>query len=111
MHIKFFHNLIQVQRFICWHLSKKNHCQTPHTSSPNTTFSQSQSGQGMTEYLLIVALVALSAVVVYRYLGATISNKTAAIALAITEQNTDAADKAANKAATDAANAAAQKNN
>lgn len=36
----------------------------------------SRKGQGMTEYILIVALIALAAIVAFKYFGATLRNKT-----------------------------------
>ena len=67
---------------------------------------RSECGQGMTEYLIIVALIAVSAFGVYRFLGTTISNKTAAIALSIAEQDNSASQDAATAAAKNAAAAA-----
>lgn len=40
----------------------------------------SQRGQGMTEYLIIVALVAVAAIAVYQYFGQVLRAQTAAIA-------------------------------
>jgi Flp pilus assembly pilin Flp len=39
-----------------------------------------QLGQGMTEYIIIVAMVAIAAIAVYQYFGQTVRNQTAAIA-------------------------------
>ena len=39
-----------------------------------------QSGQGMTEYIIIVALVAVAAIAVYQYLGQVLRSQTAAVA-------------------------------
>ncbi|QET02982.1 MULTISPECIES: Flp family type IVb pilin [Cupriavidus] len=39
-----------------------------------------QAGQGMTEYIIIVALIAVSAIGVYAMFGQTIRNQTAALA-------------------------------
>jgi type IV pilus assembly protein PilA len=39
-----------------------------------------QRGQGMTEYIIIVALIAIAAIAVYQYFGQTVRNQTAAIA-------------------------------
>lgn len=62
-----------------------------------------QSGQGMTEYIIIVALIAVAAIAVYQLFGATIRNQTAGIAQEVAGQNgTDAikaAENSANKAA------------
>ena len=40
----------------------------------------SQLGQGMTEYIIIVAMIAIAAIAVYQYFGQTVRNQTAAIA-------------------------------
>ena len=40
----------------------------------------SQSGQGMTEYIIIVALVAVAAIAVFQYFGQVLRSQTAAIA-------------------------------
>lgn len=39
-----------------------------------------QHGQGMTEYIIIVALIAVAAIAVYQLFGNTIRNQTAAMA-------------------------------
>lgn len=39
-----------------------------------------QRGQGMTEYIIIVALIAIAAIAVYQFFGQTVRNQTAAIA-------------------------------
>ena len=46
-----------------------------------------QRGQGMTEYIVIVALVAVAAIGVYSLLGQTIRNQTAGLALEIAGQD------------------------
>ena len=50
-----------------------------------------QRGQGMTEYIVIVALVAVAAIGVYSLLGQTIRNQTAGLALEIAGQDADPA--------------------
>ena len=42
--------------------------------------SRRQRGQGMTEYIIIVALIAVAAIGVYSYFGQTLRNQTSAIA-------------------------------
>jgi type IV pilus assembly protein PilA len=42
--------------------------------------SARQRGQGMTEYVIIVALIAIAAIAVYQFFGNTVRNQTAAIA-------------------------------
>jgi type IV pilus assembly protein PilA len=39
-----------------------------------------QGGQGMTEYIIIVALIAIAAIAVYQLFGRTVRSQTAAIA-------------------------------
>ena len=39
-----------------------------------------QRGQGMTEYIIIVAMIAIAAIAVYQYFGQTVRNQTAAMA-------------------------------
>lgn len=67
---------------------------------------RSQRGQGMTEYIIIVALIAIAAIATYQFFGKTVRNQTAAIAneLAGADGTTakDAAKTAADKAATEA---------
>lgn len=42
-----------------------------------------QRGQGMTEYIIIVALIAVAAIAVYQFFGQTIRSQTSGIALEI----------------------------
>lgn len=58
-----------------------------------------QRGQGMTEYIVIVALIAVAAIGVYQLFGATVRNQTAAIALEVAGGNGTAALAAAKSAA------------
>lgn len=44
------------------------------------TIHRSQLGQGMTEYIIVVAMIAIAAIAVYQYFGQTVRNQTAAIA-------------------------------
>lgn len=54
-------------------------------------------GQGMTEYIIIVALIAIAAIGVYNLYGRTVRHQTAGIAAALGGDGTDA--KTANKSA------------
>lgn len=47
----------------------------------------SQHGQGMTEYIIIVALIAVAAIGVYSLLGKTVRNQVAGIAHEVSGQN------------------------
>lgn len=62
-----------------------------------------QRGQGMTEYIVIVALIAIAAIGTYQYFGQTVRNQTAAIANEIAGNDGTAAKTAAQTAATSGA--------
>ncbi|QJD92848.1 pilus assembly protein [Duganella dendranthematis] len=68
--------------------------------------SRQQLGQGMTEYIVIVALIAVAAIAVYQLFGATIRNQTAGIALEVSGKNGSTAITKAGDAATKAETAA-----
>jgi type IV pilus assembly protein PilA len=65
-----------------------------------------QHGQGMTEYIIIVAMIAISAIAVYQYFGQTVRNQTASMAeeLAGQKNTGQAAAKAAAATAATTAN-------
>ena len=46
-----------------------------------------QTGQGMTEYIIIVALIAIAAIGVYKYLGTAVRSQTSAIAKEVSGQD------------------------
>ena len=50
-----------------------------------------QAGQGMTEYLIVVALIAVAAIGVYSLLGQTLRSQTAGLALEISGQDAGSA--------------------
>jgi Flp pilus assembly pilin Flp len=62
-------------------------------------------GQGMTEYIIIVALIAVAAIAVYQLFGQTVRSQMAAITKEVAGQNGSTelsnATAAANKAATE----------
>jgi len=58
-----------------------------------------QSGQGMTEYIIIVALVAVAAIGVYQYFGQVMRSQTAAVAKELAGEDGTAQTKAAKSAA------------
>ena len=70
-----------------------------------------QRGQGMTEYIIIVALIAVAAIAVYQYFGNTVRNQTAAIANEVAGNDGTAARTAASTAATTASTEANTKRN
>ncbi|MCL2913856.1 Flp family type IVb pilin [Shewanella corallii] len=65
-----------------------------------------QKGQGMTEYIIIVALIAVAAIGVYSFFGQTIRNQMAGLSAEVSGQNSqdqiDAAQAAADNGATNA---------
>lgn len=69
------------------------------------SMSHLQRGQGMTEYIIIVALIAIAAIAVYQYFGSTVRNQTAAIAQELAGNDGTAAKT---KAQTDATAGAAK---
>jgi uncharacterized protein (UPF0333 family) len=65
-----------------------------------------QRGQGMTEYIIIVALIAVAAIGVYALFGKTIRNQVAGLAGEVAGTGGAAAVSAAGQAATTAASTA-----
>ncbi|MCQ8876787.1 pilus assembly protein [Pseudoalteromonas shioyasakiensis] len=65
-----------------------------------------QKGQGMTEYIIIVALIAVSAIGVYSFFGKTVRNQVSALASEVSgqdsSQNISDSQTAANAAETNA---------
>ncbi|CAN1526047.1 hypothetical protein MCERE10_02018 [Burkholderiaceae bacterium] len=68
-----------------------------------------QAGQGMTEYIIIVALVAVAAIAVYQYLGQVLRAQTAAVAKELAGEDGTQQSRAAQSAAESAATQAAAK--
>ena len=62
-----------------------------------------QRGQGMTEYIIIVALIAVAAIGVYQLFGNTVRNQTAALAKELSGTDGTAAKTAAQTNSTAAA--------
>lgn len=58
-----------------------------------------QRGQGMTEYIIIVALIAVAAIAVYGYFGKTVRNQTAGLAQEIAGSTNTGRGQAATAAA------------
>lgn len=58
-----------------------------------------QRGQGMTEYLIVVALIAVAAIGVYSALGGVLRAQTAAVAQEIAGQNGNASSQVARQRA------------
>ena len=57
----------------------------PRTSEASASKRQ-QRGQGMTEYIIIVALIAVAAIAVFQFFGQTIRSQTAGIAKEVSGQ-------------------------
>ena len=70
----------------------------------------SQRGQGMTEYIIIVAMIAIAAIAVYQYFGQTVRNQTAAIAQELSGNDGTTAKTNAQTSATAAQTAGNTKN-
>jgi Flp pilus assembly pilin Flp len=70
------------------------------TGSPPST--RRQRGQGMTEYIVIVALIAVAAIGVYRFFGQTIRHQTAGLALEVAGTDASAQITAAGTSSTSA---------
>ncbi|MFO1465401.1 MAG: hypothetical protein U1F35_03000 [Steroidobacteraceae bacterium] len=70
-----------------------------------------QAGQGMTEYVIIVALIAIAAIAVYQFFGNTVRDQTAAIAQELAGGNGATAQANAQTAATAAESDANTKRN
>ena len=64
--------------------------------------SRRQRGQGMTEYIIIVALIAVAAIGVYSYFGQTLRNQTSAIAQEVAGKDSQAQISAAGTSASTA---------
>lgn len=73
---------------------------TPETAVPAALHSQ--CGQGMTEYIIIVALIAVAAIAVYQFFGQTILSQTAGIAMEVSGQSAGTAITGAQSSATSA---------
>jgi Flp pilus assembly pilin Flp len=73
------------------------------------TRHQTQRGQGMTEYIIIVAMIAVAAIAVYQYFGQTVRNQTAAIAQELAGKDGTAAKNAAQTASDQAKTVGNQK--
>ncbi len=90
--------------------------QPKHSNIPPATHRRSltlkfkrQLGQGMTEYIIIVALVAVAAIAVYQFFGQVLRAQTAAMAKEIAGEDGSQQSRAASSAAESAAIQAAPK--
>lgn len=74
-------------------LAFANHSPRPRVTpeaAPRLRVLARQAGQGMTEYLIVVALIAVAAIGVYSLLGQTLRSQTAGLALEISGQDAGA---------------------
>ena len=81
---------------------------TPRTAT-RTVSRRKSLGQGMTEYIVIVALVGVAATGVYPFLGQSVRGATGDIALELAGENADKGIKEAKSASDKAVNAAKAK--
>lgn len=85
------------------------HCPNASTKTPlrwpwhQSAAPNRQSGQGMTEYIIIVALVAVAAIAVYQYFGQVIRSQTAAVAKELAGEDGSAQSRNAKTASQKAA--------
>ena len=77
---------------------------TPRTAT-RTVARRKSLGQGMTEYIVIVALVGVAAIGVYSFLGQSVRGATAGIALELADKKADEGIAAAKGASEKALNA------
>ena len=86
--------------------SPNDSCELRASPPPHNAVSHAkrhrQRGQGMTEYIIIVALVAVAAIAVYQSFGRVIRSQTAAIANELAGQSSRKAISNAGKAAKEA---------
>lgn len=78
-------------------------------TATRTVARRKSLGQGMTEYIVIVALVGVAAIGVYSFLGQSVRGATAGIALELAGENADKGIKEAKSASDKAVNAAKAK--
>lgn len=71
--------------------------------------ARNQRGQGMTEYIIVVALVAVAAIAVYQLFGQVIRSQTAAMAMELAGEDGSEQSRAAQSAAQGAAGQTAAK--
>ena len=74
----------------------------PLSLSASSRACRRQLGQGMTEYIIVVALIAVAAIGVYGALGKTVRTQTAAIALELSGKSGNTAISKAKSAGNDA---------
>jgi len=78
-------------------------------NTPRINQKRRQLGQGMTEYIIVVALVAIAAIAVYQLFGQVIRSQTAAMAKELAGEDGSEQSQAAQTAAESAAAQTASK--
>lgn len=71
-----------------------------NSAAKNRVYAGGQRGQGMTEYIIIVALIAVAAIAAFQFFGQTIRSQTSGIANEVAGQSAQTAISAAKTAAT-----------
>lgn len=71
-----------------------------NNAGKNRVCASGQKGQGMTEYIIIVALIAVAAIAAFQFFGQTIRSQTSGIAHEVAGQSAQNAITAAQTAAT-----------
>lgn len=71
-----------------------------NNTATNRVRASGQRGQGMTEYIIIVALIAVAAIAAFQFFGQAIRSQTSGIAHEVAGQSAQAAITAAQTAAT-----------
>lgn len=82
---------------------------TQYNNISRTHHRRQQRGQGMTEYIIVVALVAIAAIAVYQLFGQVIRSQTAAMAKELAGEDGSEQSRAAQAAAESAAAQTASK--
>jgi Flp pilus assembly pilin Flp len=77
---------------ICY---KKNNCKNIKIRESIMKGKLKQLGQGMTEYIIIVALIAVAAITVYGFFGDTVRGQVGAMTASLGGETTTVASKAA----------------
>lgn len=78
---------------------ESNANQNPQPETHAGLLKRKNRGQGMTEYIIIVALIAIAAIAVFRLFGDTARNQVAAMAMELGGDNGTKAQKAAKASA------------
>lgn len=87
-------------------LTKSSYLTILESDMLKTPTHQRQRGQGLSEYIIIVALIAVAAIGAVGFFGGTISNQVGAMAKEMSGQNADTEIEAAGTAADSSAGAA-----